>query len=73
VNGEVSPAVEDSHHLLYGEIRLGRLGRQRLSLAVARALFSMPESIATPCSVKANGRYFECSPCLNAPIWQLRI
>ena len=29
----------------------------------------MPESMATPCSVKAWGRYFEWRPFSKVPIW----
>jgi hypothetical protein len=29
-------------------------------------------SIATPCSVKAIGLYFECSPLFKMPIWLLK-
>ncbi len=40
---------------------------------VARGLLSTLDSISTPCSVKAIGRYFECPPCFKVPNWLLKI
>lgn len=41
-------------------------------VSIARGLFNMPESMATPCSVKAKGRYLVCSPRFKVPFWLLR-
>ena len=38
----------------------------------ARGLPKTPESIAIPCSVKAKGRYLECSPLFKVPSWYLK-
>ena len=39
---------------------------------IARSEFKIPDNIATPCSVKAKGRYFECSPLFKVAFCDLK-
>mgnify|MGYP001823768846 CR=1 FL=1 len=40
--------------------------------SIARSLFSTDDNIATPCSVKAKGRYFECWPRFKVTFCDLK-
>jgi hypothetical protein len=39
---------------------------------IAFSLFNTLDNMATPCSVKADGKYFECSPLFKVTICDLK-
>ena len=80
---EVEAAVEHAERrlssrrassLLEASINRNRTNARMISIFTFTAcgLRRTLDSIATPCSVKARGKYLECSPLFKVPIWYLK-